>query len=239
MATGVAHELNQPLSVIKMASSFFIRKIEKNESVQDETLHGMLKKIDGNVDRATRIIEHMRQFARKSDLRLEKVQLNDVLGRAFEIFSQQLRLRGIEVIWDLDPELPRILADASRLEQVFINLLLNARDAIEEKWTEPEAIPGNKAIILKTMRNRHKVICEVRDTGKGVSPALAEKIFEPFFTTKEVGKGTGLGLSISYGIVQECGGTIRVDRDSTTGACFVLEFPIPEKHNGAKNPHRR
>ncbi len=239
MATGVAHELNQPLSVIKMASSFFIRKIEKNEAVQDETLHGMLKKVDANVDRATRIIEHMRQFARKSDLRLEKVQLNDVLGKAFEIFSQQLRLRGIEVIWELDPELPRILADASRMEQVFINLLLNARDAIEEKWIEPEASPGAKAITLKTMSRRRKVICEVRDTGKGVPPALAERIFEPFFTTKEVGKGTGLGLSISYGIVQDCGGSIRVDPGSTTGACFVLEFPVPETHDEAKNSHRR
>jgi histidine kinase len=79
----------------------------------------------------------------------------------------------------------------------------------------------------------------VRDTGKGVPPALAERIFEPFFTTKEVGKGTGLGLSISYGIVQDCGGSIRVDPGSITGACFVLEFPVPETHDEAKNSHRR
>jgi histidine kinase len=227
MATGVAHELNQPLSVIKMASSFFIKKIEKREPVQDETLQGMLKKIDSNVDRATRIIEHMRQFARKSDLRLEKIQLNEVLGKAFEIFSQQLRLRGIEVIWELDPALPKVLADASRLEQVFINLLLNARDAIEEKWGGREAAAGEKAITLKSFRRGARVACEVRDTGKGVPPALAEKIFEPFFTTKEVGKGTGLGLSISYGIVQDCGGSIQVQPNLPAGACFVLEFPLP------------
>ncbi len=238
MATGVAHELNQPLSVIKMASSFFIRKLEKGEPLQDETLGTMLRKIDGNVDRATRIIEHMRQFARKSDLRLEKVQLNEVLARSFEIFSQQLRLRDIEVKWDLDPDLPRIMADAGLLEQVFINLLINARDAIEEKWAGRDTVPGDKVITLKTHRRGRTVACEVRDTGMGIPPALAEKIFELFFTTKAVGKGTGLGLSISYGIIQECGGTIRVDPNPGRGACFILEFPTTEPSHETDDPHR-
>ena len=132
MATGVAHELNQPLSVIKTASSFSIKKINKNEPIEAEILFNILTKIDSNVDRATKIINHMRQFARKSEMDLEKVQVNDVLERAFEIFSQQLKVRGIEVIWYIDKKLPKINADPSRLEQVFINLLLNARDAIEE-----------------------------------------------------------------------------------------------------------
>ncbi len=239
MATGVAHELNQPLSVIKMASSFFIRKMEKGEPLQDETLGTMLRKIDGNVDRATRIIEHMRQFARKSDLRLEKVQLNEIIARSFEIFSQQLRLRDIEVKWDLDPDLPRVMADAGRMEQVFINLLINARDAIEEKWAGREPGAGDKLITLKTTRRDRTVVCEVRDTGMGIPPALAEKIFELFFTTKDVGKGTGLGLSISYGIIQECGGTIRVDPNPGRGACFILEFPAAEHEHEPKDPHRR
>jgi histidine kinase len=140
MATGIAHELNQPLSVIKTASSFSIKKIDKNEPIEDEILSNILIKIDRNVDRAAKIINHMRQFARKSDMDFEKVQINEVLQRAFEIFSQQLKLRGIEVIWEIEKELPKINADPSRLEQVFINLLLNARDAIEEKWglKEPE-----------------------------------------------------------------------------------------------------
>ncbi len=239
MATGVAHELNQPMSVIKTASSFFIKKLERNEPVQDDILHPMLKKIDSNVDRATRIIEHMRQFARKSDLRLEKVRLEEILGKAFEIFSQQLRLRGIEVLWDLEPDIPKIFADPGRLEQVFINLLLNARDAIEEKWAGQDAAPGRKTITLKTRYDGHQVICEVRDTGKGIPPGLAEKIFEPFFTTKEVGKGTGLGLSISYGIIQECGGTIRLHRDSARGACFVLEFPATGQPHETADSHSR
>jgi histidine kinase len=235
MATGVAHELNQPLSVIKTASSFFIKKINKKEPLENEILFTMLQKIDSNVDRAARIITHMRQFARKSEMDFEKVQVNEVLERAFEIFSQQLKVRGIEVVWQTEKELPKINADPGRLEQVFINLLLNARDAIEEKWGSMEAKTGEKKIIIKTNSDGEKVICEICDTGKGVPKAIADKIFEPFFTTKEVGNGTGLGLSISYGIVKECGGNIWVVPHRPGGACFRLNFPIPEKSHGKQN----
>jgi PAS domain S-box-containing protein len=232
MATGIAHELNQPLSVIKTASSFFIKKIDKKEPIEDGILARMLNKIDSNVDRAARIINHMRQFARKSDMDLDKVQINDVLQSASDIFSQQLKLRGIKVIWDIEKDLPRINADAGRLEQVFINLLLNARDAIAEKWGDLETVPVDKRIILKTKFERPYVVCRVCDTGKGISRAIADKIFDPFFTTKEVGKGTGLGLSISYGIIKDCGGNIRVADHKSGGACFILEFDTSKKSHG-------
>jgi histidine kinase len=232
MATGIAHELNQPLSVIKTASSFFIKKLDRQQPLEETTLGTMLRKIDGNVDRATRIIDHMRQFARKSDLKLERVQLNEVLRRAFDIFSQQLKLRSIEVAWEIDPQLPKIDADPGRLEQVFINLLINARDAIEERWGEAEAGPGSKRIVIGTRAAGPLVVCEICDTGVGVPAHMTERIFEPFFTTKQAGKGTGLGLSISYGIVKDCRGTIRVRPQPAGGACFVLEFPIPEKAHG-------
>jgi len=226
MATGVAHELNQPLSVIKTASSFSIKKINKNEPIEAEILFNILTKIDSNVDRATKIINHMRQFARKSEMDFEKVQVNDILEKAFEIFSQQLKVRGIEVIWYIDKKLPKINANPSRLEQVFINLLLNARDAIEDKWDHQAPKAGEKKIVLKTTCDARNVICEVCDTGKGVPESIADKIFEPFFTTKEVGKGTGLGLSISYGIVKDCGGSIKVIPNKPEGACFVLKIPL-------------
>jgi histidine kinase len=232
MATGIAHELNQPLSVIKTASSFFIQKINKREPIEDGILFKMLGKIDINVDRAAKIINHMRQFARKSDMDLEKVQLNEVLQNAFEIFSQQLKLRGIKVVWEIEKDLPRINADAGRLEQVFINLLLNARDAIEEKWGDRENGRIDKRIVLKTKFDRPFVVCAVCDTGKGVDRGIADKIFDPFFTTKEVGKGTGLGLSISYGIIKDCGGSIRVADHKPGGACFILKFAVPEKSHG-------
>ncbi len=232
MATGIAHELNQPLSVIKTASSFFIKKLDSNRSIEKDVLTKMLHKIDKNVDRAGRIINHMRQFARKSDLDLEKVQLNQVLANAFEIFSQQLKLRGIEVVWDIDDQLPIIQADASRLEQVMINLLINARDAIEERWGERQTEGEDKKITLKTESDGRRVRCSICDTGTGVPANLRDKIFEPFFTTKEVGKGTGLGLSISYRIVHDCGGTIKVIRNQPRGACFVLEFPVLQTETG-------
>ncbi|MGD8741436.1 MAG: PAS domain S-box protein [Desulfobacterales bacterium] len=239
MATGVAHELNQPLSVIKTASSFSIKKINKNEPIQAEILSNILTKIDSNVDRATKIINHMRQFARKSEMDLEKVQVNDILQKAFEIFSQQLKLRGIEVIWSIDKKLPKISADPGRLEQVFINLLLNARDAIEEKWGNQEPKAGQKKIILKTACDVRHITCEVCDTGTGIPESISDKIFEPFFTTKEVGKGTGLGLSISYGIVNDCGGSIKVVPNKPEGACFVLQFPLQETNDDEEITTRR
>jgi histidine kinase len=236
MATGIAHELNQPLSVIKTASSFSIKKLKDKEPIAFETLSMLLNKIDGNVDRATKIINHMRQFAHKSDLDFEKVQVNEVLERAFEIFSQQLKLRGIEVIRDLERNLPKINADPGRLEQVFINILLNARDAIEERWGPQETEKAIKRITLKTRREGNIIICEVCDTGKGVPESIKDKIFEPFFTTKEVGKGTGLGLSISYGIIKDCGGSIQVNPNTPKGACFIIKFPIPTASDGKQNP---
>ncbi len=226
MATGVAHELNQPLSVIKTASSFFMKKIHIKEKIENNILDIMLTKVDNNVDRATKIINHMREFARKSDIKLSKIQLNEVLKSAFEIFSQQLRVRGIEVIWDIQDDLPKIMADPSRLEQVFINLLLNARDAIEEKWASEKHIDGDKKITLKTIFDGEYIICKICDSGKGIPKAISNKIFEPFFTTKEVGKGTGLGLSISYGIIKECRGNIEVKTDNDEGTCFVIKFPV-------------
>ncbi|MEJ5357326.1 MAG: PAS domain S-box protein [Desulfobacterales bacterium] len=232
MATGIAHELNQPLSVIKTASSFFVRKLDERQTIDEATLAAMLRKIDANVDRAARIINHLRQFARKSELKLERIQVNDVLRAAFDVFSQQLKLRQIEVAWETDPDLPKIDADPGRLEQVFINLLINARDAIEERWAGREAEAGAKRIHIAAYRSGRSVVCEIRDTGPGVPPHLAERIFEPFFTTKQAGEGTGLGLSISYGIIKDCRGTIRVKPAPEGGACFVIEFPLPEKEHG-------
>jgi histidine kinase len=225
MATGVAHELNQPLAVIKTASSYFMKKVNKKESIKDEILFTMSQEIDSHVDRATKIINHMRQFGRKSDQKLNKIQVNKVLKKTFEIFSQQLKVRGIDVAWEIDENLPFVMADADRLEQVFINLLINARDAIEEKFQFDAARKGDKQITLRTQSKNKKVTIEVKDTGIGVPKAISEKIFEPFFTTKELGKGTGLGLSISYRIIQDFGGNIQVLSDKDHGSRFIITFP--------------
>jgi histidine kinase len=184
--------------------------------------------MDSHVDRATRIINHMRQFGRKSDVKLGEIQINDVLERSFEIFSQQLMVRGIEVGWEIEENLPPIMADADRLEQIFINLLINARDAIEERWESQSARKGDKKITLKSRSEGDFVVVEVLDTGGGISDSIIDKVFEPFFTTKNVGKGTGLGLSISYGIIQDCSGSIQAVAGRSGGACFRIRFPAME-----------
>ncbi|MBU1713363.1 MAG: PAS domain S-box protein [Proteobacteria bacterium] len=226
MASGVAHELNQPLSVIKTASSFIIRKTNQNEKIEDQIMSTMVNKIDSSVDRASKIINHMRLFARKSDMEREKVNVNEILENAFEIFSQQLKIRDIEVVWDTEDNLSEIKADSSRLEQVFINLLINARDAIEDLYPPGQDTKGDKKITLRTRSAGGTVIVEVCDTGIGIPDTILDKIFEPFFTTKEVGKGTGLGLSISYGIIKDCGGSITAESEPGKGACFIMQFPV-------------
>jgi histidine kinase len=221
MATGVAHELNQPLAVIKTASSFCMKKVAKAEAIDPEVLGTLAREMDSHVDRATKIINHMREFGRMSDPELSHVCLNEVLRRAFEIFHQQLKVRGIEVDWQLTDVLPKIMGDADRLEQVVINLLINARDAIEEQ------IPAarDKRIEIATWHTAKRVCFRICDSGVGIPPTSVTKIFDPFYTTKKVGKGTGLGLSISYGIVKECRGTIRAEESALGGACFVCRFP--------------
>ncbi len=229
MATGVAHELNQPLSVIKTASDFIMRKLRKNEVIQKDILLTMAEEMDSHVDRASGIINHLRQFGRKADLKLEHVQVNDILKRAFEIFSQQFKLREIEVVWHLDEALPFILAEPGRLEQVFVNLLINARDAIDEKWTTVSKGHGGKRIILKSSVHADMVVVRVIDTGIGISDVIAGKIFDPFFTTKKVGDGTGIGLSISYGIIKDFGGSLGVDPHDPEGTCFTVTLPVMEE----------
>ncbi|MBW2109412.1 MAG: PAS domain-containing protein, partial [Deltaproteobacteria bacterium] len=234
MSTGVAHELNQPLSVIKTASSFLIKKVRNREDIKAEILRTLAEEIDSHVDRAFKIIKHMREFGRKSEVKRVPVQVNDPLSKALEIFSRQLKLRDIEVIVNLADDLPVIMADANRLEQVFINLLINARDAIEEKWTAQDRRPDEKKRIEIESRLREgKVTVEVSDTGVGIDDAIVDKIFEPFFTTKNVDKGTGLGLSISYGIIKDYSGTIEVESVKGCKTTFRITFPAAQKREKA------
>lgn len=224
MATGVAHELNQPLTVIKAASGFIMRKIKRSQPIDPDILSTMAEEIDSHVDRASQIIDHMRAFGRQSDHTLERVNVNTVIDSSVNMFISQLTLRGISVTRNFKENLPEILGVANRLEQVFINLLLNARDAIEE--AEAEGKTEVKNITLRTYSTPRAVVAVVEDSGAGVPAGLSDKIFEPFFTTKKVGKGTGLGLSITYGLIKDFGGTIRVrNKKEGNGAQFTLTFP--------------
>jgi len=230
MSTGVAHELNQPLSVLRTISGYFMRKLRKKEPIDEATFIQMAEGVDENVERAARIIEHMREFGYKTDLKLEKVHVNQVIEKACGLFNQQFKVRDIELSRDLAEGLPPILAEPNRLEQVVINLLINARDAVEERRAKQPDQNGPDRVVLATALEDGKVLITVEDTGTGFPDEIAQKLFEPFFTTKEVGKGTGLGLSISYGIVKDYKGEIRAGRGQAGGARFAISFPAADKN---------
>jgi histidine kinase len=229
MATGVAHELNQPLSVIKTASSFLIKKVKNEEEIKPDILRTLSEEMESHVERASKIISHMREFGRKTDIDRHMVQVNQAITKALEIFSQQLKLRNITLDIKLQEGLPDILADINRLEQVFINLLINARDAIEEKWETTQSEGEERKISITSFLKNGMVTVELTDTGTGIDKSVRDKIFDPFFTTKKVGKGTGLGLSISYGIIKDYGGTIEALSRREGGAMFRIAFPVSEE----------
>jgi signal transduction histidine kinase len=217
MASGVAHELNQPLSVIRMGATLLSKMASKGRKIEDEEVKTVIGEIVGQVDRAAAIIDHMRDFARVG-IKTTELDINTPIKNIFGILGQQFKVRNIAIELDLNDSLPRIMADSNKLEQVFLNLVVNARQAIEEKGK-----PGGK-VAIRSFLHKGKVAVSVADTGAGIPEAILDKIFEPFFTTKEVGAGTGLGLSISYGIVKDYGGTMEVKSQLGVGTTFLLTF---------------
>ena len=189
----------------------------------------MAEGISRHIARATGIINHMREFGRKSDQTVAAVDLAGVVHHTFELFSQQLKVRNIEVVFDIPDDLPPVAAQANPLEQVLMNLLINARDAVEEGH-DPNTRPGDKRIVialaLAGTPEKQFVTASVADNGPGIAPHVLGRIFEPFFTTKDVGKGTGLGLSISYGIIKNYGGDIVADTPAGGGARFTIRLPV-------------
>lgn len=225
MATGIAHELNQPLNVIMLGCDYLDKKVRLGRSVTPEDLRQVTRELATNVERAARIINHLRQFGRKADGTMSSVDVNIPIASVFNLVGTQLEARGIK--WDLllEDDLPSILGDINRLEQVFINLVLNARDAIlsqERKEGQGDLPP--RVITVRSFLENERVVVTVADTGPGIPEALKSKVFEPFFTTKKTGEGTGLGLSISYGIIKEHNGTIEID-ENAEGTTFRLTFP--------------
>src|SRR5438874_4757173 len=217
LTTGVAHELNNPLNNTGLFVGNAIDLIElavtEKGQIVRELRHAMQQ-----VGKATEIISHLRTFGRAAPVSREPSSLRQVIERAMSLMREQLRLREIEVAVDLGPEEPVVVGNPIQLEQVFINLLTNARDAVADS--------PRKAIRISDSVGAEGVEVALADTGPGIPPGLEQRIFDPFFTTKEVGKGTGLGLSITYGIVKEHGGTISVKSRPGEGATFLLHLPL-------------
>lgn len=218
LAAGVAHELNQPLMVIRG----YAQELLVDPRIADTEVLDDLRRIEAQTTRMTAIITHLRDFSRQSKGKRQETDLSHVVAQAFTFVGQQLKIRNIAVVQSLDPSLPPVWADPFQLEQVLLNLVTNARDAMEGVGT------GTGTLTVCTAHLEDgRIALSVTDTGPGIPPEVRPRIFDPFFTTKEVGKGTGLGLSICHGIVQEHGGEILVESPVAHGRGTRITLLLP------------
>ena len=217
MATGVAHELNQPLNVMRMAVSNIQRKL-KNNTAEPQYLISKLDKVEKQIERATAIIDHMRIFGRKPGSEPQVLDPAKMIQGTLGLIGEQLRLSSIDVTVDAAAACRPFMGHQVQIEQVLLNLLANARDVLQDKTN------GNKRIGISLADGKDGIRIDVEDTGGGIASDELPRIFEPFYTTKEVGMGTGLGLSISYGIITDMGGTIKA-KNTADGARFTIILP--------------
>ncbi|SRR6266852_3021400 len=219
LTTGVAHELNNPLNNIGLFIGNAIDLIELGvvDANPEQILHELSSAMQ-QVRKATEIISHLRTFGRAASVSYEPVVIEQVIKRARSLMAEQLRLRQIEVQMHFPVEEVIVMGNPIQLEQVFINLLTNARDALA-------SVP-RKGITISCAVKTDVVELQVDDTGPGIPAGLEQRIFDPFFTTKEVGAGTGLGLSITYGIIKDHQGTITVQNRPGEGALFLIQLPL-------------
>jgi C4-dicarboxylate-specific signal transduction histidine kinase len=217
LTTGVAHELNNPLNNIGLFVGNAIDLLEMGSSDKARLLHELRSAMQ-QIGKATEIITHLRTFGRTAPTSRERVAINQVIESALALMREQLRLRQIKVQTLLSPADPMVIGSAIQLEQIFINLLANARDAV--------AGAARKLIVIASHVEQQHVNITVRDTGCGIPEGQEQRIFDPFFTTKDVGQGTGLGLSITYSIIREHQGTISVEGHPGEGAVFRVQLPL-------------
>ncbi|MCF8131055.1 MAG: hypothetical protein K9N10_21295 [Deltaproteobacteria bacterium] len=231
MAAGVAHELNQPLMVARTGIQMMRRHGAFDAEKGGEAAR-QLELAEKSTKRMMTIIGHLQLFARQSPKDFEPVDVNRVIEESLLMMGEQLRICGIELKLDLASDLPRVMGNANHLEQVMLNLLTNARDAIEETAESRGNGAWKKRIFLKTAVSSTEpefIHILVSDSGMGILPEAAEKVFDPFFTTKLVGKGTGLGLSISYGIIKDHQGEIEVVETGLKGTTLRVALPSCSK----------
>ncbi|MGR2705968.1 PAS domain-containing sensor histidine kinase [Pseudomonas sp. IB20] len=221
MATGLAHEINQPLNVMRMAIVNVLKRLG-NGDAQIDYLTEKLQRIDAQVQRAARVVDHMRVFGRRSEVEQQPFDPAQAVEGTLSLLSEGLRGKGVDVRLTQADIPVQVKGYVDQLEQVLINLMVNARDALlGQREKNPELRPW---IAVHTEHDSRHVRIWVEDNGGGIDPRLLERIFEPFFTTKPIGVGTGLGLSVSYGIVENMGGRLSVS-NGEHGARFCVELP--------------
>lgn len=223
MAAGIAHEINNPLAVIGEKAGWMkdlLKKEDLSRSPNFQEFAEAVSKIELHVNRAKKITHRLLSFGRRLEPVAERVDVNRVLEESIEFLENEARYRNIDIQRELASSLPYITSDSSQLQQVFLNIINNAIDAIGK----------NGRIIVKTyfIPATSRVAVEISDNGPGIPKHLLDKIFDPFFTTKEVGKGTGLGLSISYTIIENLGGRLMVASEEGQGTTFTIYLPAKE-----------
>lgn len=232
MATGVAHEINQPLNIIRMAAGNVRKKLQKGD-IDPAYVVDKLERIDAQTRRAAEIIDHMRVFGRKSDTIPVPVDPVLTANSALAMVSQQLKLANIEMETELAPACGMVMGHQVQLEQVMLNLIGNARHELEEREDSKNG-GGRIRFVVRPVPSEAPKSIEiiVADNAGGIPDDVLPRIFEPFFTTKGIGEGTGLGLSISYGIVSDMDGMISAHNDTIgaeSGAVFTITLPLAEK----------
>jgi two-component system NtrC family sensor kinase len=211
MAAGVAHEINNPLGGILLYSNLVLEEFPSNHPSREN-----MEKIIYQTERCKKIVQNLLDFARTPSGDMALIHINDVILTSLNLVKDQSIFHGIVITTDLADGLPQVMGDVSRLEEVFLNLFINAADAIEVKGT---------LHISSRFSSTGMVKISITDTGKGIDKAYLPHIFEPFFTTKEPGQGTGLGLSITYGIIQKHNGFIDVESEAGKGTTFIITLP--------------
>ena len=227
MAAGLAHELNQPLAGMSLCTTN-MKKLKQRDLLTDAEIDETIESIEGLIKRMSKIIVHIRTFARQDLQKFKATNINESAENALKLMEEQLRLSDIELIRDFDVNIPEIMGESYQIEQIVINALSNAKDALAQKVNSDiyDLSGWKKKIEIKTSLINQWVCIDITDTGIGMSKAVKEKIFEPFYTTKEVGKATGLGLSISYGIIESHKGRIDVSTEEGKGTTLSIKLPI-------------
>ncbi|GAB4346461.1 MAG: PAS domain-containing sensor histidine kinase [Candidatus Abyssubacteria bacterium] len=231
MSAGVAHEMNNPLQVIKGEETYMrdiLDEMEKNGTILDpdnlKLLRESVEQIDIQVERGKQITAGLLGFARKTEARIETLDMRSLIPVVVSMVERLAQVENVRIVQEFEASLPTIRSDPAQLQQVFLNLLNNAIDALKPK--------GGGEIRVTAASTDDDLLISVTDDGIGIAPENMEKIFLPFFTTKPVGQGTGLGLSTCYGIVERLGGQITVSSELNVGTVFTVRLPLagpPEK----------
>lgn len=224
MATGLAHEINQPLNVMRMAIVNVLKRLS-NGDAQIDYLTEKLQRIDTQVQRAARVVDHMRVFGRRSEIEQHPFDPSQAVEGTLSLLGDGLRGKGVDVRVTPADFTVQVKGHVDQLEQVLINLMVNARDALLSQREQTPAL--SPWIAVHCEHDSRHVRIWVEDNAGGIDPRLLERIFEPFFTTKPIGVGTGLGLSVSYGIVENMGGRLSVT-NGEHGARFCVELPVAQ-----------